>query len=150
MVFAYKLTSEQQAAVRTANCRNGRSTDRYDIQARATGNPTKDQYRLMMQALLADRFKLAIHYETKQIPVFALVLDKPGKLGPQLQPHPSDAPCSTAPPARGASSGLAATDTLRADFPEICGAISRMQPSAPGRFRDGARNMSLADACNNI
>jgi uncharacterized protein (TIGR03435 family) len=41
------------------------NTDRYDIEARAQGNPAKDQFRLMMQALLADRFKLAIHYETR-------------------------------------------------------------------------------------
>ena len=31
--------------------------DLFDIEARAPGNPTKDQMRLMMQSLLADRFK---------------------------------------------------------------------------------------------
>ena len=54
-------------------------TDRFDIQGRAQGNPTKDQMRLMMQSLLADRFRLAVHYETRQVPVFALIVDQPGK-----------------------------------------------------------------------
>jgi uncharacterized protein (TIGR03435 family) len=32
----------------------------------------------MMQALLADRFKLAVHFETRELPVFALVVAKGG------------------------------------------------------------------------
>ena len=63
----------------------------------------------MMQALLADRFKLAVHYEIKQVPVFALVLDKPGKLGPKIQPHPSDASCSIAISPGGQSSTTGGT-----------------------------------------
>src|SRR5579862_8059107 len=69
-------------------------TQRFDIQARAQGSPTRDQMRLMMQSLLADRFKLALHTETKQGPIYALVLVKPGKLGPHLQQHTDDASCS--------------------------------------------------------
>jgi bla regulator protein blaR1 len=38
--------------------------------------------RLMLQALLADRFKLKIHRETREMPVYALVV---GKGGPKLQ-----------------------------------------------------------------
>jgi uncharacterized protein (TIGR03435 family) len=37
-------------------------------------DPTKDQMRLMMQSLLADRFKLVVHTDTRQVPVFASVL----------------------------------------------------------------------------
>src|SRR5580700_1811514 len=51
----------------------------------------------MMRSLLEDRFKLAIHTETRQLPVYALVLDKAGKIGPQLRPHPDDAPCPDKP-----------------------------------------------------
>jgi len=137
MIFAYKLTPNQFASV-MAQLPKWATTDRYDIQARASGNPTKDQFRMMMQALLADRFKLAIHYETKQLPVFAMVLDKPGKLGPQIQQHPDDSPCSTAVPVPGS------TPTVAGGFPEYCGAIAGMQPSAPGRIHLGARNMAMA------
>ena len=97
--FAYKLslTLEQRQAM-IANLPKWVAEDRFDIQAKATeANPTKDQMRLMMQALLAERFKLAVHFETKESPVLALVLVKPGKLGPKLLPHAEGPPCDTAP-----------------------------------------------------
>jgi uncharacterized protein (TIGR03435 family) len=59
-------------------------SERFDIQARAAGDPTKDQMRLMVRTLLADRFKLAVHTEMREAHVFAFVLAKPGKTGPQL------------------------------------------------------------------
>ena len=97
----------------------------------------------MMQALLADRFKLKVHYEIKQVPTLALVLDKPGKLGPKMQPHPSDAACSVAIPPGGASSANGGTPvTIAGGFPERCGAIATWEVS--GRFRMGARNVPLA------
>src|SRR6266571_55059 len=61
--------------------------DRFDIEARAQGNPTKDQVRRMMQSLLADRFKLITHTERQTKPAFNLVLAKAGRTGPQLQAH---------------------------------------------------------------
>jgi bla regulator protein blaR1 len=42
-----------------------------------------DQFRLMLRSLLADRFKLKVSHETKELPVFALVI---GKGGPKLTP----------------------------------------------------------------
>ena len=66
---------------------------KWDIEARAEGIPTREQMRQMVQSLLEDRFKLRIHYETRQGPIYALVLDAPGILGPQLHAHPKDAPC---------------------------------------------------------
>jgi uncharacterized protein (TIGR03435 family) len=97
--FAYKLslTQEQRQSV-LARLPKWVSEDRFNIQAKAAqADPTKDQMRLMMQALLADRFKLAIHFETQESPVLALVLVKPGKLGPKLRPHSEGPPCDAAP-----------------------------------------------------
>ncbi len=45
-------------------------------------DPTDDQRRAMLQALLADRFKLAIHHETRDLPLYALVV---AKTGPKLR-----------------------------------------------------------------
>ena len=78
----------------------------FDISARAPADTSIDQMRLMMQALLADRFHMLTHYVSADAPVFALVLAKPGVTGPDLQPHPpSDAcagrPTSSAPPPLG-------------------------------------------------
>ena len=141
MIFAYKLTPNQLQDVQS-QLPKWASTQRFDIQARGSGNPTKDQFRLMMQALLADRFKLKIHYETRQLPVMALVLDKPGKLGPQIQPHPADASCSTAPPPPG--TGFQAPPTVAGGFPESCGALNGWpSQNPPGRIRLGARNVTI-------
>ena len=62
----------------------------WDIEAKADGNPPREEVLLMIQALLADRFKLVLHRETRQLPVYALVMRQPGKMGPQLVPHASD------------------------------------------------------------
>ncbi|HEX4068405.1 MAG TPA: TIGR03435 family protein [Acidobacteriaceae bacterium] len=49
---------------------------------------------LMMQALLADRFGLKVHVETRTLPVFNLIVDKGGA---KLQPFtPEPAPADTA------------------------------------------------------
>ncbi len=62
----------------------------YSIEAHAEGNPPRNQMALMMRSFLADRFKLAVHWETRQLPIYALVAAKPGKIGPQLVPHAAD------------------------------------------------------------
>jgi len=54
-----------------------------------------DEYRrrrlLMLQTLLADRFKLAVHRETKEAPMYALVIARrDGRLGPKLHPTAGD------------------------------------------------------------
>src|SRR5450755_783521 len=58
-------------------------TDRFDIEAKAEGDPTKAQMMAMLQALLADRFQLKVHRESKEGNVYALVV---GKSGHKLQP----------------------------------------------------------------
>ena len=65
------------------------TADKVKKLAEAQMKPAREH---MLQTLLADRFKLAAHYETKQLPFFALVLDKPGKTGPQLRPYPDGTP----------------------------------------------------------
>jgi uncharacterized protein (TIGR03435 family) len=68
--------------------------ERFDIEARAEGNPSNEQERLMLQSLLEDRFKLVLHHEARRLPIYALVVLKAGKTGPQLIPHSGDANCT--------------------------------------------------------
>jgi uncharacterized protein (TIGR03435 family) len=56
-------------------------TERFDIVAKASGPVPEDQLRLMLQELLADRFKLAVHRETKTLSVYVLGV---GKNGPKF------------------------------------------------------------------
>jgi uncharacterized protein (TIGR03435 family) len=67
--------------------------DRYDIEANAIGEtaPAMAQVRLMFQSLLADRFQLKLHRDSKQLPGYHLVI---GKRGSKLKPVPPDAPPS--------------------------------------------------------
>ena len=60
-------------------------SERYDITAKAEGgsdNITQDQLKIMIQGMLADRFKLTFHRETKELPMYTLVV---AKNGPKLQ-----------------------------------------------------------------
>ncbi|HEY1758742.1 MAG TPA: TIGR03435 family protein [Bryobacteraceae bacterium] len=53
-------------------------TERYDIVARFAPHSAADQVPLMLQALLAERFKLTLHRDTKELPMYALVVAKGG------------------------------------------------------------------------
>jgi uncharacterized protein (TIGR03435 family) len=57
-------------------------TDRFDIAAKAEGDPSHEQMMKMLQSLLAERFQLKIHRESKEGAVYALVV---AKNGPRLQ-----------------------------------------------------------------
>jgi uncharacterized protein (TIGR03435 family) len=59
------------------------SSDRFDINAKAEGEPTRPQMMAMLQTLLEDRFHLQVHRETKEGDVFLLVV---AKNGPKLKP----------------------------------------------------------------
>ena len=54
------------------------NSERYDIVAKGDGNATRPEVRLMVQALLKDRFKLALRHETKDAPIYELVVAKGG------------------------------------------------------------------------
>jgi uncharacterized protein (TIGR03435 family) len=75
---------------------------------------SREDVLLMLQALLADRFQLVFRRETRQLPVFALVLArKDGQLGPRLTPSKEGA-CTPFDPAKPF-----AVDNMR-----LCGAFS--------------------------
>ncbi len=71
-----------------------RNTDGYDIEAKPDGNTDREQMRLMLQALLADRFKLALHRDTKELPLYDL---KAVRSGLKL-PAPKAVGCVSRPP----------------------------------------------------
>jgi bla regulator protein blaR1 len=97
-------------------------SEKYDITAKVsddfTSRPQAEQVAaqpLLLQSLLEDRFKLNVHRETRQLPIYSLVrARKDGSPGPQLRPSIVD--CKIEP------------DKCRLDF-------------APGRFYGGAMRM---------
>ena len=62
------------------------NTERWDISAKAPDDAPPQQMLLMVRTLLADRFKLVVRNETRELPIFALVVSRSdNQLGPQLR-----------------------------------------------------------------
>ena len=101
----------------------------YDIDARAEGNPSPGQMRLMMQSLLRQRFQLQLHHETKILPVYELTVAKNGlnlpepKQGSCVAPDPNAGPL----PAPGQ--------------PIACGRVLMMMSPAGAQLRGGKVSM---------
>jgi uncharacterized protein (TIGR03435 family) len=57
------------------------SSERFDVDARGVG--PREQLLFMLQTLLKERFKLAVHHESKELAIYALVVDKGG---PKFRP----------------------------------------------------------------
>jgi uncharacterized protein (TIGR03435 family) len=146
--FAYKLwlTGEQMDSM-LARLPKWVTIDNFEIRAKAEGKPTKNQMRLMMQSLLADRFKLAIHFETQQVAVLDLIPDKPGKTGPSLRPH------SEGPPCESVAAPLANTPAEKSVvFPPVCN-VFMAYSLANHDMLLGARNTTikqLADTLSSV
>jgi uncharacterized protein (TIGR03435 family) len=119
---------------------------RFDIVARIDGDPAPvqigggpDPLMLAMRTLLAERFKLELHSETRQLDVYALVMARPnGSPGSGLKPSTQD--CSPeairAMLARAAATG-APPPPLNREVPQ-CGA--RM---LPGELLTGGMPISV-------
>ena len=80
----------------------------YDRDAKAEGDEpiTNEQAKRMMQSLLAERFKLKIHRETREVPVYALIV---GKNGSKLKESTPDAPVKNFVRSDGAGMHMEAT-----------------------------------------
>lgn len=66
---------------------SGMASERYDVIAKAPADAKKQETWVMLQALLADRFKLQTHREERQMTTYALTVSKKGfKLQPSTNP----------------------------------------------------------------
>lgn len=66
-------------------------SDKFDITGKPEGDgrPNPNQFRTMLQKLLADRFRLAFHRDKQQLTVYALMV---GKNGPKLTKSEANSP----------------------------------------------------------
>jgi uncharacterized protein (TIGR03435 family) len=108
-------------------------TSRFDIEARSEGNPTKDDMRLMMQSLLEERFQMVLHRETRDEPASAVVLAKPGVLGPRPKPHPADARLREDESRKVGRRGI----------PSCCCASASIVPETAGHFAVAGYNVTM-------
>ena len=85
MQWAYGVKEYQVSGV------SWTGSERYDVFAK-TGSPVgENQLRLMLRALLADRFRLEFHHDRKETAVYVLL---PGKVSPRLKESREDTPNS--------------------------------------------------------
>ena len=120
-------------------------TARFDITARLDGDPPpppvgstqSDPVMLALQTLLADRFKLSVHWETQDLPIYALVLARAdGKLGPNIRPAAVDCTAAAAASAAAAKEGR----TLNHNTPDR---VSCGVRNSNGRIMFGGYPMSF-------
>jgi uncharacterized protein (TIGR03435 family) len=121
------------------------TTARFDIVAKAAtavppvrpGSP--DPILMMVQTLLEERFRMTIHAENREMPVYALVLVKSGTLGRDLQK--SEVDCDAIQLARltAEATGEAAAPPVKTDGRPLCGfaGVQGTGPGAPGGIQAG-------------
>src|SRR5262245_38175567 len=119
------------------------NTSRFDILATTAGSASVEQMRLMLRGLMADRFGLVVHMETREVPVYALRLARSdGQFGPNL--HVSNIDCQA-----GGTRPLDSVPPRGATPPEQRCVILPL--FARGRFQGrGLRMANIASALNNV
>lgn len=128
-------------------------TERFDIVAKVPQGATKEDVKLMMQNLLAERFRLTLHREKKDLQMYALVV---AKNGPKLKESPPDdpnAPAANAPGEPGAPPPGAARTQVRDGAmlqpgPMAGGGIRMMMQ--PGRMRLMGDKQTMAQFAENL
>jgi len=99
----------------------------FDIVAKSEGEstPTADQLKLMVQALLAERFKLKLHREMKELLVYALVIGKNGhKLRELSEAEKTAANDPAGPGERARVAGSSPPTTLKSTLPILIQLLS--------------------------
>lgn len=111
------------------------TAQRFDIAANLPSGAPKDQVPQMLQALLAERFKLVVHRDNKEQKVFALVVAKGGiKMKETEQPPPSGDGAAPNPAVTGSSSvTINQSKGGGAEVSDGAGMRQKMVPSADGK-----------------
>jgi len=84
-------------------------TERYDVRARTSKPSSRQEVLSMLQTLLAERFAIKVHRETREMDIYALVLIKPGSPGRGL--HRVVIDCEANRLAEGSGPGLFPSDS---------------------------------------
>ena len=99
VLFAYPL---EGAPAEVAGAPSWADSERYDVTVKLAPDATADQVTQMWRTLLADRMKLAAHYEPRDVRGYRLVVARAdGTLGPELKPSKLD--CAERGPAQAAA-----------------------------------------------
>jgi uncharacterized protein (TIGR03435 family) len=131
------------------------STERFDVAATAPVVAPVDQTRAMVRTLLKDRFKLVVHMETRDTPIYALVKARAdGRFGPKLVPSTMDCgpmraerAAATAAAARARGGRVAVPPPSGPNDPVVCG-MRRITRSGSATIGYRAGNITMAALAN--
>jgi len=115
-------------------------SDRFQIDAKADGNATRDQMLLMLQSLLEERYQLTFHREIRELPVYALVAARGGLKLPFPQEGACVEPTPDTPP-DWAGGIMAPPQAGRVPLPR-CGAVRLMLEPGGARALGGKVRMA--------
>jgi uncharacterized protein (TIGR03435 family) len=123
-------------------------TERFDVTATLPPDTTKEQFRVMLQNLLAERFKLTIHRETKELPMYSLVVAKGGpKMKESADVPPPKESDDTPPP-------LPSQPKIGPDgfplLPQLAGRGGIFNIMMPGRARMIGQQQTMQDLANRL
>jgi len=124
-------------------------TERFDINATLPPETTKQQFQVMLQNLLAERFKLTIHRETKELPAYVLTV---GKGGPKMKESEPMAPGAEAEAAAAPPGPLPVRPQMGPDgFPVMPpGRPGLFTMMMPGRARMMGQRQTMQDLANRL
>jgi uncharacterized protein (TIGR03435 family) len=120
------------------------NSERFDIAAKVPDGATKEQLNLMLQNLLAERFQVKLHRETKELPIYALVV---GKGGPKVKPSEETAPATDGTRDAGPPDGPPPPPRPGPDgFPQLPkGGRGIMMMMQPGRLRVAGSHQPISE-----
>jgi uncharacterized protein (TIGR03435 family) len=125
---------------------------RFDIVANLPAGTTKEQVPQMLQALLADRFKLVVRKDTKEQTVYGLVVAKGGIKIKESDPEPKPAEGEDPKPAVSGSSSVTINQTKGgATVSDGAGRSQKMSLSPDGKsMRLEASRLTMADLAEGL
>jgi bla regulator protein BlaR1 len=148
IMFAYNAKSTSQIS----GCPDWVASTHYDIEAKEDETASAalvkmppeeriDQVRLMVQALLAERFQLKVSREMKELPVYALVIAKGGPKLTEATPPPPPPPPPSGTAVAGAPrigrgfrfAGPGKIDGMNIDLDSFAGGMLSRMPETAGR-----------------
>jgi uncharacterized protein (TIGR03435 family) len=117
--------------------------DRFDVTAVAARVPTQAEAQVMLQQMLAGRFKLVVRQEKREMPVYALVMAREDRrLGREMKPAGDDCEALIAARNRGDAPSAPLPQFKPGDPPPPCATVMFMGPQGTMRLQSGGATMA--------
>jgi uncharacterized protein (TIGR03435 family) len=142
LIRAYGLKPYQVAGLPWMD----KDNERFDIVAKVPADTTADQFNVMLQNLLAERFNMVVHHETRDLPGYELTV---AKGGPKFKESPVATAAPSAPPAAGDSNERPRVKTQTDGYRKLApGSSAMIMFGIPGGSRFSARQQPISTLTN--